>query len=150
MPFTVIDVKPSAKARPPATVSIGNRNAGRRMIVVLSPDTVKQTTFKKGDRFNAMLGDGEDRGLLRLQRDAAGALIPRETRNGGAQFRFKAPACFDGIDEKRVGCLAERIDDNTVQVTLPAWARAERKSVTVTPPRPNSEHIERQRRLGMR
>lgn len=158
MAFDLIDsIVSTGNERAPATVTLAFGKKGTaRCFVTVRPDLMAAIGATEKDRFEVLLGSGEHAGLLRLRRNAkTGIVSPISKTKKGGWFRFSLGHLkqLPNRGEKRQRCNAEAIDDRTIEIVLPAWARPAKP----TEPRPavppvaqsSADVAARRARLGM-
>ena len=130
MPFEEIDIiETSAASGKKTGIAAGltkMRGAPALLRFTLAPSVLDSAGFAAEDRFKALLGDGEDWGMIRLQKNKSG-MIRLDARHamGGTLYymcSLKHRPEFVDRTEKAQPCQWEKIDLATIEIVLPAWA----------------------------
>lgn len=115
----------SGRSGMPASVTLhgGSRSGRPAFIINLSKECAAQAEIFNGEKFNLLIGTGDDAGVVRLVPDAEGVISALTNGKGGVRFFCGHIARFgSGLREKEF-CAAE-IDKEArcIEITLPAWA----------------------------
>lgn len=106
----------------PASVSLSTHERPTFKIS-LSREFVATHGIKAEDRFDLLLGTGDQKGLARLKRAKTGLLAPHPQRKGGVSFNCGHVERFGSEPEKKQFCKAAAIDADTFEIVLPAWSQ---------------------------
>jgi len=90
--------------------------------IALSKAFAERHELSNGDKFDLLIGTGDETGVVRLVRNTAGILNAAQGAKGG--FTFFCGHVEQLGDQKRAKqyCAAEIIDAGTIEITLPPWA----------------------------
>jgi hypothetical protein len=107
----------------PASVTLTCQGGGGRPAcsIALSQAIVTQAAFAAGDKFDLLVGTGDDQGVARLARSADGLITARDAK-GGLKFWAGHIERFGTDSKKKQWCAAEIVDADTIEITLPPWA----------------------------
>ncbi|MGR6465420.1 winged helix-turn-helix domain-containing protein [Rhizobium sp. PAMB 3182] len=129
MAFEEVEIEEVAKASNHTGISAGltkMRGAPAKLNVYIRPEVFDSLGFTRDDRFVLLVGKDADFGMIRLQKNKNGKIIPRERNfafNASAwQMRLGRRAEFVDRAEKAQSCTFEKIDIATVEIVLPPWA----------------------------
>jgi hypothetical protein len=109
----------------PASVTLSGRDGGGRpaLKIVLSASFATQAKISGGEKFDLLIGTGEEAGVVRLVRNVrAGILDARAMAKGGISFFCGHVERLGTEPQEKRFCAAEIIDADTIEVTLPPWA----------------------------
>lgn len=108
----------------PATISLTKRGKAKlpSLHLGLKKELVEKTSLSNNQRVSLLIGTGDDAGVARLIADHEGALKICITGAGGAIIHAGKTDHFGAETRERVGIVGEIIDENTIELTLPAWA----------------------------
>lgn len=118
----------SGRAGLPASVALSvmgkSGGGGRpRCRVSFSAAFAAEAAIKDAERFDVLLGTGEQKGLLRLKRSKKGvAEAMTLPKSGGVSFNLGYIERFGSEPEERQYCNATLVDADTIEVVLPSWA----------------------------
>jgi hypothetical protein len=115
---------PNVKSDLPATISLTKRGKAKlpSLHIGFKKSFVGDLPDDPAERFSLLIGTGEDKGIIRLVRDAEGSLKLCFTAAGGAILHAGKTDYFGAQVRDRVACAAELVDGDTVEITLPPWA----------------------------
>lgn len=138
------EIVPAEKAATGTGVSVGlaKLRAGRALLrVSMHLPVMLEMGWLDGEKLVALLGTGEDHGLLRLRKDKAGAYKAGErVMRGGAYYQVSLGHRPEFVDrsEKAVPCQWEKVDLVTIEIALPQWADETKPkakaAISATPP----------------
>lgn len=110
------------------------RAAPAQLILTLRPAVVKQLGWQDRNRISVLLGEGEQRGLIRLAHAADGtALLLRKEAGRHAKAEYFSInlghiAAFPDRSEAKRWVMFEALADGWVEVVLPRWADTSKPS----------------------
>lgn len=114
-------VAPSRKGLP-ASITLTCQGGGRPAFsLALSQTFTAQAGFAAGEKFDLLVGTGDDQGVVRLVRNEDG-LIEAQDAKGGLKFRAGHIERFGLAKRKKEYCAAEVVTFDSVEITLPPWA----------------------------
>lgn len=161
-------IKAPAKSAPSTGISVGltkMQTAQAKLRIMIHGATFDELGFSLDDRINLLIGTGDDRGRIRLQKNrSTGAVqfsrrvFPGKSGKAGYSLNLGHRPEFVDQNQKAVACAWTRVDPATVEITLPTWAlKEQRQPAVAAQPAPspslqqaNREARERQARLGVR
>lgn len=114
----------SGRSGLPASVSLkGIRGGGRPPCVIsLSKEFAEQAKIADEQKFDLLIGTGDEQGVVRLVRISNGLLPAKVGTKGGVAFYCGHIELFGSDAQDKQFCAAELVDADTIEITLPPWA----------------------------
>lgn len=107
---------------------VAMRGSEAKLRLIIASATAKNFGWSAGDGIQVQIGKGEHHGMLRLRKNnsVACAKLAGRTVGRSAEMFWLAlghQPTFVNRAEKSSPCHWEKLADNWIEITLPAWAR---------------------------
>lgn len=113
----------SGRGGMPVSVTLSTINGGLpRCLIGMSAVFTAKAEIKANDKFDVLLGAGDQKGLLRLKRSKQGLVTPKFLKAGSVAFSLGYIERFGSEKEPKAYCNAEVIDSDTIEIVLPPWS----------------------------
>jgi hypothetical protein len=111
----------------PASIVVMGGGALPSLRIGLSKAFAGTAKIANGDKFDLLVGSGDERGVVRLVANTAGILKASEGAKGGFALYCGHVAQLGTDKRKKAYCAAELVDVDdrgplTIEITLPPWA----------------------------
>ena len=91
-------------------------------VISLSKAFAEQVRIADAEKFDLLIGTGDEQGVVRLVRAAGGILPASVGTKGGVAFYCGHIEQFGSEAQEKQFCAAEIVDADTIEITLPPWA----------------------------
>ena len=138
-PLEKIEGATATRAVARASLAMGKQATRARLVVSLSAEIAEKIGATEKSKFEVLIGRGTDHGILRLRKNNSAGIVSPHRLKCSLVFNLGHIADYPNRREKAAPCMAEVLDQATIEVVLPRWAdrkQAAAVAPAVTAPKP--------------